>query len=220
MRGHVGATKCRLEMARVEFRRPHHHCDAVEGRPSLRVREQLAGDLDALATLSRRGQTHDRRVVDRARRDIGGREEPHLHATQRAWRVRVVGVVATATQGPRSASEALEPWVTGRRREQWRRTPADQRVRERHVASARQRRIHEDQRQRQFRRTVGMDCRSRQGQHLGAIGVAQLGHRLFDGREQPGEIAALGCAVVERRGGHTGQAHVGHGARERRHETG
>ena len=118
VRGHVGATECRLEMARVEFRRPHHHRDAVEGRPSLRVREHHAGDLDAFATLSRRRQTHDRRVVGRACRDIGGREEPDLHATQRAWRARVVGVVRHSRAGPEIGHEALQPGVAGGRREQ------------------------------------------------------------------------------------------------------
>ena len=65
-----------------------------------------------------------------------------------------------------------------------------------------------------------MDRRGGQRQHLGAIGVAQLAQRLLDRREQPGKIAPLGGAVVERRRRHTRQANVGHGARERRHETG
>ena len=118
MHGHVGTPQRRLEMARVERRCAHHHGDAIEGCPPLRVREHHARDLHAFAALARRRQARHRCVVIRDSGDIGGLEEADLHAPQRPWRPREIGVVDVVCAGSEIGHEALQPRVAGWRREQ------------------------------------------------------------------------------------------------------
>src|SRR5205823_2351713 len=85
VRGDSGAHERLLEQRSILERRPEQHRHPVERNASLRFAAHQAGNLDAFAAFSRRGEEDD--VVARRRNGRGPfDEEPLLHSSQRGVR--------------------------------------------------------------------------------------------------------------------------------------
>ena len=85
MRGDSGAHERLLEQRSILERRPEQHRHPVERNASLRFAAHQAGNLDAFAAFSRRGEEDD--VVARRRNGRGPfDEQPLLHSSQRGVR--------------------------------------------------------------------------------------------------------------------------------------